>query len=156
MVLLTYCIPCQHGDHEHHHEVVQAVPEGMLGGVKCRCKGECVERHTANPLTRTCPLCDGDGCEECDRTGQKVRTHIDAGDGITISVSGSAPLSAETVEAFKALARAVQDDRPEPTSCDGCGDADPAHWREGGWYCEGCAACEVCQSPYCDIPEHAQ
>jgi len=29
------------------------------------------------------------------------------------------------------------------------GDIDPRHWREGGWYCDGCAACEVCQSPRC-------
>lgn len=38
--------------------------------------------------------------------------------------------------------------------CDGCGDVNPEHWREGGWYCHGCASCEVCQSPYCDNPEH--
>lgn len=43
---------------------------------------------------------------------------------------------------------------PERTCCDGCGDVEPQHWREGGWYCEGCAACEVCLSPYCDEPEH--
>jgi hypothetical protein len=42
----------------------------------------------------------------------------------------------------------------EPRICAGCGDIDPRHWREGGWYCESCAACEVCQSPYCDEPEH--
>lgn len=46
------------------------------------------------------------------------------------------------------------DDLPEPTCCDGCGDVDPRHWREGGWYCEGCASCEVCESPYCDNREH--
>ncbi len=44
----------------------------------------------------------------------------------------------------------------EKTCCAGCGDADPAHWREDGWYCEGCASCEVCQSPYCENPEHVQ
>lgn len=41
-----------------------------------------------------------------------------------------------------------------PRICSGCGDIDPRHWREDGWYCEGCAACEVCSSPYCDEPEH--
>ncbi len=45
-------------------------------------------------------------------------------------------------------------EEPEPRCCAGCGDVDPAHWREGGWYCDGCAFCEVCQSPYCDEPEH--
>ena len=38
-------------------------------------------------------------------------------------------------------------------TCAGCGDIDPRHWRDG-WYCEGCAACEVCQSPYSEEPEH--
>lgn len=44
-MLLTYCIPCQHGHHERHHEIVQAVPEGVMGGARCRCGGECVDRH---------------------------------------------------------------------------------------------------------------
>lgn len=39
--------------------------------------------------------------------------------------------------------------------CAGCGDADPQHWREGGWYCEGCASCPQCDSPYCEDPSHA-
>ena len=104
---LGYCIACQHGRHERHREVIQAVPEGMMGGAKCRCEGECVERHTANELTRTCPICDGDGCVECSGTGQKVRTHIDAGDGITLSVSGDAPLSDEARDALAALGRAA-------------------------------------------------
>lgn len=38
--------------------------------------------------------------------------------------------------------------------CDGCGDLDPAHPRNGGWYCEGCASCAVCQSPYCENEDH--
>lgn len=42
----------------------------------------------------------------------------------------------------------------ERATCAGCGDTDPAHWREGGWYCESCASCEVCASPYCDNPDH--
>jgi hypothetical protein len=41
---ITECPPCQMGDHKHHHEVVQAVSEGMMGGSRCLCKGECVER----------------------------------------------------------------------------------------------------------------
>lgn len=40
---LTYCIPCQYGDHTGHYEVVQAVPKGMMGGAKCPCRGECAE-----------------------------------------------------------------------------------------------------------------
>lgn len=42
----------------------------------------------------------------------------------------------------------------EMECCAGCGDANAEHWRDGGWYCYGCASCEVCQSPYCDNPEH--
>jgi hypothetical protein len=38
---LTYCTPCQYGDHKNHFEVVQSVPKGMYGGARCRCKGEC-------------------------------------------------------------------------------------------------------------------
>lgn len=57
--------------------------------------------------TRACPYCEGKGCEECDGTGQRVRTHIDAGDGVTLSVSGSAPLSDEDVEALKRIGQAA-------------------------------------------------
>lgn len=49
MVELTECIPCQYGDHEHHQEVVQAVPEGMMGGARCPCTGECVGRERDDP-----------------------------------------------------------------------------------------------------------
>lgn len=38
------CTPCQMGDHRRHYRVVQAVSEGMMGGVICPCEGECVER----------------------------------------------------------------------------------------------------------------
>jgi hypothetical protein len=41
MVLLTYCLACKYGDHERHTEVIQAAPEGMLGGSRCKCQGEC-------------------------------------------------------------------------------------------------------------------
>lgn len=55
MVLFANCIPCQYGHHEHHHEVVQAVPEGMIGGVRCECKGECVEREKRRPIPQGVP-----------------------------------------------------------------------------------------------------
>ncbi len=71
---------------------------------------------------RPCPYCEdegmeGQGCSECDNTGQRVRTHIDAGDGATISVSGSSPLSDEAREALAAVARAAfaQMTEQEPT-----------------------------------------
>lgn len=41
MALYIDCIPCQYGQHEHHYRVVQAVPEGMMGGAVCVCEGEC-------------------------------------------------------------------------------------------------------------------
>jgi hypothetical protein len=44
MVLLTKCHACRRGDHEHHSEVIQAALPGMIGGMRCPCKGECVER----------------------------------------------------------------------------------------------------------------
>ncbi len=50
MVALTLCIPCQYGDHEHHHEVVQVAPEGMLGGARCPCEGDCVDTWTTDTL----------------------------------------------------------------------------------------------------------
>lgn len=40
---LGTCIPCQFGNHDAHHEVMQAVPEGVMGGAICTCKGECRE-----------------------------------------------------------------------------------------------------------------
>lgn len=39
----TICNACQDGDHKRHHRVVQAVPEGMLGGSVCVCGGECAD-----------------------------------------------------------------------------------------------------------------
>lgn len=44
MSMNVECGPCQMGEHDRHYRVVQAVPEGMLGGVVCMCEGECVER----------------------------------------------------------------------------------------------------------------
>ena len=43
MTYLTICDACQDGDHSRHYRVVQAVPEGMLGGSVCRCQGECAD-----------------------------------------------------------------------------------------------------------------
>ncbi len=54
-----------------------------------------------------CLICEGAGCEECDGTGRRVRTHLDAGDGATLSVSSSAPLTPETRDALVLLVRAA-------------------------------------------------
>jgi hypothetical protein len=48
-MMIHPCIPCQWGDHEHHHRVVEAVPKGVMGGCECHCEGECVERARRNP-----------------------------------------------------------------------------------------------------------
>lgn len=54
-----------------------------------------------------CPCCEGAGCAECSNTGQRVTTHLDAGDGMTMRVSGNAPLSPETQAALLAVGRAA-------------------------------------------------
>jgi hypothetical protein len=54
-----------------------------------------------------CPYCEGKGCEECSHTGRRVRTHIDAGDGITMHVSGNAALPPEALDALAQLAQAA-------------------------------------------------
>lgn len=41
MVLLILCFACRDGDHSGHQETLQAVPEGMIGGTRCPCKGDC-------------------------------------------------------------------------------------------------------------------
>ncbi len=123
MVAFVDCAGCRYGDHSRHHEVVQYVPPGVMGGMRCVCKGDCAERKARQDearrqaSVRPCPCCEGDGCSECDNTGQRVRTHIDAGDGATISVSGSSPLSDEAREALAAVARAAfaQMTEQEPT-----------------------------------------
>jgi hypothetical protein len=40
-VRISSCVACQHGNHDQHQRVIQAVPAGLLGGVVCGCKGEC-------------------------------------------------------------------------------------------------------------------
>jgi len=53
----TICTPCQMGEHQRHHRVVQAVPEGMMGGSVCTCKGECVDgRYESKDLKRMAQL----------------------------------------------------------------------------------------------------
>jgi hypothetical protein len=92
------CIPCQYGDHANHHEIVQAVPDGVMGGARCDCRGECQG-------VRACPYCEGKGCEECDQTGERHRTIWETDDGVTLSVSGSAPLSPEAQAALERISR---------------------------------------------------
>jgi hypothetical protein len=38
------CIPCQYGAHDEHQNVPGPVPEGVIGGWICDCKGECRDR----------------------------------------------------------------------------------------------------------------
>lgn len=53
MTLNTICNACRGVDHANHSEVVQAVPEGMLGGSKCTCDGECMDGryYSVDPQT---------------------------------------------------------------------------------------------------------
>lgn len=61
-MLLTYCIACQHGSHDAC-QGGQNPPEGMLGGWRCRCEGECRDR--CHPLVSSSAMCDRGtkGCE---------------------------------------------------------------------------------------------
>lgn len=38
------CVACQFGDHAHHVEHFDPPPEGAMGGARCACQGECVDR----------------------------------------------------------------------------------------------------------------
>jgi len=74
-------------------------------------------------VSHPCPYCEGVGsfpiehwrpggpwrqaCVECGATGERVSTTLDAGDGITARVSGNAPLSPESEEALREVARAA-------------------------------------------------
>lgn len=87
-----------------HGAGVIAEPQIVMGHatvMKARCP-EC-----GGATVSSCPYCEGNGCPECDNTGQRVRTHLDAGDGLTMAVSGSAELSEEAREALKELGRAA-------------------------------------------------
>ena len=55
MAYLTYCNACCDGDHDNHREVVQAVPEGMVGGAICKCQGECRDGSVQAKLTPVLP-----------------------------------------------------------------------------------------------------
>jgi hypothetical protein len=35
------CQACQFGNHNEHIEIIEAAPPGMMGGVRCVCKGDC-------------------------------------------------------------------------------------------------------------------
>ena len=45
MVFIGRCIPCQHGQHDGHYEVIEAVSDGVLGGAICGCKGDCADEY---------------------------------------------------------------------------------------------------------------
>ncbi len=49
MVYIGRCIPCQYGQHSEHHDVIEAVPEGVMGGAICDCKGTCVDEYVPPP-----------------------------------------------------------------------------------------------------------
>lgn len=108
MVCLRDCIPCQDGNHDRHYEVTQAVPEGMIGGARCPCTGDCAERKARRDeaSSRPCPCCEGAGCEECDHTGQRVTTQMAIGD-TTARIIGSAPLSPGAIDALGQLMAAA-------------------------------------------------
>jgi hypothetical protein len=38
------CIPCQYGAHDEHIEWPERAAEGVMGGWRCPCKGECRDR----------------------------------------------------------------------------------------------------------------
>lgn len=102
-MMIHDCIPCQYGQHDDHIDVPSPAPEGMMGGWECHCKGECRKKA----IVRPCPYCEGDGCEECDGTGERHRTSWQTEDGATVSVSGSASLSPEAMKALEAVAEAA-------------------------------------------------
>lgn len=45
MTLVHECIPCQHGNHDAHSDVVSPGIPGLIGsGQTCPCRGECRDR----------------------------------------------------------------------------------------------------------------
>lgn len=56
-----------------------------------------------------CPYCEGEGCSECDGTGQRYSTYVSAGDGLSAVIHGSAPLTDEAADAITAVLRAAYD-----------------------------------------------
>jgi phage/plasmid primase-like uncharacterized protein len=62
-----------------------------------------------------CPYCEGEGCSECDGTGERYATYICAGDGLSAVVHGSAPLTDEAADAITAVIRAAYDQMARPS-----------------------------------------
>lgn len=91
-----------------------------------RCR-RCLKAQAAAPASavRSCPCCDGAGCADCDGTGERHRTRLDAGGGLTLSVSGSAPLSGRSAEALKAVAHAAAAQFRKPPGLGGEGGLRP-------------------------------
>lgn len=42
---ITTCIPCQYGHHDECGAGMSEPPEGMIGGTRCGCEGDCAERY---------------------------------------------------------------------------------------------------------------
>lgn len=62
-----------------------------------------------------CPYCEGEGCSECDGTGERHATYLCAGDGLSAVVHGSAPLTDEAADAITAVIRAAYDQMALPS-----------------------------------------
>lgn len=57
MALRTICSACQMGEHDRHHRVVQAAPEGGVGGSVCVCEGDCADgRYESKQVRRIADL----------------------------------------------------------------------------------------------------
>lgn len=56
-------------------------------------------------MVLSCPICEGKGCEECGQSGERHRTHIDAGDGLRLSVTGDRALTEAGRDALATIAR---------------------------------------------------
>lgn len=55
--MLVKCMACRFGDHANQQRVVQAAPEGMLGGAECPCEGGCEpDPELASMITTTALL----------------------------------------------------------------------------------------------------
>lgn len=52
MTLLHDCVACQYGLHDQHHEITQPVEEGVMGGARCPCTGDCAERNGRHDAAR--------------------------------------------------------------------------------------------------------
>jgi hypothetical protein len=63
MAIKTICVGCQDGEHSRHQRIVQAPPEGGVGGAICDCEGECRENEQQCPtwLAHVLDLAAGGG-----------------------------------------------------------------------------------------------